>query len=319
MRPFRRLAHRSQTGELTSVAGVEPHNRERNRPTMTITPIRLAASLIAVTLIAGCASSPPPPVELTPAPAPSPAANTLGDDAMQAGDYRQAVDHYTQWLIDHPKDTTVAFRKARCHEYLGEWKLAIEGYSFVIELLPDDVDSHLRRAGCRYRIGDLAGADADVRVVLSGDFEALAPGKQVVALALAGQLRLAANQAGAALTPLDHAAAIARDNKDAVSPDRYAAIQYNRAMALFAVGAHSPARAAFEDYVAVRQERGHAVSTDDLYHLVLLAYLAGDYARAEKLLPGLPAAERATLAGRLQDPDFFLTDAELRRVDMASK
>lgn len=116
----------------------------------------------------------------------------------------------------------------------------------------------------------------------------------------------------AALRELDVALGLALQHRHKVGARIHARLLYNRSSALFSLGAYEEAHTSLEEYAALQADMGHEMSGEDAYNLVLLAYLAGDHGRARQLLPYLDQPARQTLAARLQDPDFFLTETELR-------
>lgn len=261
----------------------------------------LLVSALLAGFLAACASAPPPKPRIP--------ANTLADQAMAEGRMKEAIELYTQWLIDHPQDFTAHFRRAQCLERVGETDLAIEGYSKTLELKPDLVAARLRRAGCYYSAKDMDRAEGDLNEVMGNPgFESMAPGDQTVAYGLAAQIALRKNLTQIAVDHLDRAVDVARKHKGQVRGPQYRKLLYNRAMALFALGAYPMALGDFEEYAGLTKELGHDPGKDDLYHLVLLNYLTGRFEKAKELMANLGRADRNALAAKLDDPGFFAED-----------
>ncbi len=259
-------------------------------------------SLLLCGLLTGCASTPPPPKAVV-------SANTLANQALDDGRFKEAVQHYTIWLTSHPKDFDSQYGRAIALEGIGETALSIEGYSKALELRPDHLQARLRRAGAYYRAQAYDRADQDLTDVLGeGGFDKLPHHDHVMTYALLGQIALNKGLHSIALEHLDRAVELVRKRRRGIRAGHYKRLLYNRAMTLFQLSAYQMALEDYTEYAKLHGEQGQQLTDNDRYHLVLLNYLAGRFATAQKHLAGLTRADRKQLSTHLDDPGFFLGD-----------
>ncbi len=262
----------------------------------------LLLSLALTGLLIGCQTTPPPRPRATPA-------NALGNAALGEGRYKEASEHYASWLVNHPQDFTCQYHHAIALEMQGELDLAVEGYSKALELNREHLPARMRRANTYFRGKAYDQADQDLNEVM-GDkaFTQMDPHDQVMAYALAGQIALGKKLPSIALDHLETAVELARRHKKQVRAGQYKRLLYNRAMALFLLNAYQMALEDFTEYARVHQEQGMGLTPNDMYHLVLLNYLSGQFKQAAVYLAHVPRVERRRLSDTLDDPAFFLGD-----------
>lgn len=263
--------------------------------------MRTLTSLLACgLLLLGCASPVP-----THEPAPTPA-GSLADAAFTDGRYEQAVEYYTAWLRNNPSDVRATYRCAYCHEQLGKPDDALAGYARTLELEPTHVGARLKRAGLFLASRRVDEADADLgQLRATADPAQLTPHERLLVHGMTGQVALERGDRQGALDHFDRALELTRQHPGQLSVAHHERLLYDRAMALFGLGAFQMALGDYEAYAELRRGRGAQLEGDDVYHLVLLNYLAGRFEAARELLPHLAPGDRAALAARLDDQGFF--------------
>ena len=77
------------------------------------------------------------------------------------GDDRRAVDDFSRVIELEPDNAEALENRPTARDALGEHRLAGEDYDAVIRLEPDNAVDLYSRGACRAQLGDLAGAQAD--------------------------------------------------------------------------------------------------------------------------------------------------------------
>jgi regulator of sirC expression with transglutaminase-like and TPR domain len=95
--------------------------------------------------------------------------NNAGTLHSRAGESERAQELYQRALQLDPLNVTAGFNLARDQMQQGRFLLAVEGYSRVLELHPNDPWSLNNRGVCRLRLGNRDGAVADFLQALSVD------------------------------------------------------------------------------------------------------------------------------------------------------
>jgi len=95
--------------------------------------------------------------------------NNVGTLHSRAGQQEQAQELYQRALQLDPLNVTARFNLARDQMQQEHFLLAVEGYSRVLELHPNDPWSLNNRGVCRLRLGNPDGALADFLEALSVD------------------------------------------------------------------------------------------------------------------------------------------------------
>jgi regulator of sirC expression with transglutaminase-like and TPR domain len=95
--------------------------------------------------------------------------NNAGTLRSRAGEQGRAQQLYRRALELDPLNVTAGFNLARDQMRQGHFLLAVEGYSRVLQLHPNDPWSLNNRGVCRLRLGNRDGAVADFLQALSVD------------------------------------------------------------------------------------------------------------------------------------------------------
>ena len=88
--------------------------------------------------------------------------NLLARELSQTGEYRKAIELFTQALAKKP-DFPIAYNgRGYAFMRLGEYKLAEENYSLAIKYNPRYANAYKNRSAARAKLGDLAGSQQDL-------------------------------------------------------------------------------------------------------------------------------------------------------------
>lgn len=69
-----------------------------------------------------------------------------GNAAFKAGNYPQAIKHYSDALVETPSDHTILSNRAAAHQNLGQFAAALEDANKCIEIKPDWGKGYQRKA-----------------------------------------------------------------------------------------------------------------------------------------------------------------------------
>jgi tetratricopeptide (TPR) repeat protein len=78
-----------------------------------------------------------------------------------AGDYRGAIEDYTQVLLSEPNNTEAYLNRGNARAALENYKGAIEDYTQVLRINPQDTRAYVNRSNVRRELGDYHGAIED--------------------------------------------------------------------------------------------------------------------------------------------------------------
>ena len=87
--------------------------------------------------------------------------NRIGLTRSESGDYKGAVDDYTQALNLNPEVWCLYYNRASARCRLGDYQGAIDDYTQALNLNPGDEISYIRRGYARLQLGDYQGAIDD--------------------------------------------------------------------------------------------------------------------------------------------------------------
>ncbi|KAI0785195.1 hypothetical protein C8Q75DRAFT_776404 [Abortiporus biennis] len=97
------------------------------------------------------------------------AAKEEGNRAFKAGNYPEAVGHYTAAILANPNDPTFHLNRAAAYLKLGKYLDAERDCSTVINLDPKNVKAWYRRAQARISLRKLADSETDLHRLLNID------------------------------------------------------------------------------------------------------------------------------------------------------
>jgi tetratricopeptide (TPR) repeat protein len=87
--------------------------------------------------------------------------NFLGRELNQAGNFRKAIELFTQAVAKKP-DFPIAYNgRGYAHMRLAEWKLAEESFTLAIKYNPRYANAYMNRSAARAKLGDVAGSQQD--------------------------------------------------------------------------------------------------------------------------------------------------------------
>ncbi|MEO5951767.1 MAG: tetratricopeptide repeat protein, partial [Chloroflexia bacterium] len=87
--------------------------------------------------------------------------NFLGRELNQAGDFKKAIEMFSQAVAKKP-DFFIAYNgRGYSHMRLGEWKQAEENYTLALKYNPRYANAYKNRSAARVKLGDTAGAQQD--------------------------------------------------------------------------------------------------------------------------------------------------------------
>lgn len=99
----------------------------------------------------------------------------LAEDAMEKGDWTQALLHWKQWWSDFPDlasaNPDAMHDKAVCHFHCGEKEVALSWLNRAVECQPEYSYRYSSRGWMKQAMGDTQGAIADYKVALELDPE----------------------------------------------------------------------------------------------------------------------------------------------------
>lgn len=92
-----------------------------------------------------------------------------GNQSLDAKQYRQAIDYYSQVLQSHPNHLESFINRGVARYNLKDYEGAIDDYSRVIRASPNSVDAYFNRAVARLSSKNIEGAIRDLNVTIGFD------------------------------------------------------------------------------------------------------------------------------------------------------
>lgn len=220
------------------------------------------------------------------------------DRHFDEGRYADARPYYDELLRRQEEDAKARLMRGVAHERTGATGDALVDYQRVGE--QGDARGLLYRADLNLRMGDLAGAEADLTRLRDLGLG----GREVVMhLTLVGILRQKQGQHLLAAQSFERATRDGASFTDPVTARCVRDAHYNAAQSYYRLGEFARAYEHMLAYAGRAGQEG-AVSGDDAYLLGLLAYLSGDFDAAEAHLARATPALVAEGAQALDDPSF---------------
>jgi Flp pilus assembly protein TadD len=100
-------------------------------------------------------------------------ARDLASAYLHLGDAHSAVRVLTDAHRNNPSDHALALALARVHESAGQWEEALRHYTLALQGSPQNAAWRRQRARCLYRTGDYARAAEEFNTCLETDVKAL--------------------------------------------------------------------------------------------------------------------------------------------------
>jgi glycosyltransferase involved in cell wall biosynthesis len=83
---------------------------------------------------------------------------SAGDKARDLGNWVEAVENYSTYLRDNPRDFAILVQLGHAHKECGSYDRALAAYDRAAEINPSDFDLHLNRGHLLKLLGDREGA-----------------------------------------------------------------------------------------------------------------------------------------------------------------
>ncbi|KAF9027524.1 TPR-like protein [Hymenopellis radicata] len=101
-----------------------------------------------------------------PAPSPAQLEKDKGDGAFNAGNFPQAIGHYSAAIVHDRKDYRLPLNRAAAYLKLGKHEDAVRDCTTTLALSPNNAKALFRRSQARVAIGDLKEAEADLKTLV---------------------------------------------------------------------------------------------------------------------------------------------------------
>ncbi|KAF8889220.1 hypothetical protein CPB85DRAFT_1333935 [Mucidula mucida] len=101
-----------------------------------------------------------------PAPSPAQSEKDKGDGAFKAGNFPQAIGHYSAAIVHDRKDYRLPLNRAAAYLKLGKNEDAVRDCTTTLALSPNNAKALFRRSQARVAIGDLKEAEADLKILV---------------------------------------------------------------------------------------------------------------------------------------------------------
>ena len=89
-----------------------------------------------------------------------------GFDKYQQGDYKGAIELFTQYIADHPQDADAFYNRGRAYEESGELDKAIEDFNTATTISPDEHSFWMSLGICNFKLKRYANTVSNMDALL---------------------------------------------------------------------------------------------------------------------------------------------------------